>query len=106
MKPENLLDEIENANKISRRLFGVSLLKTVIALLIAVSLGFYVSNLTYGVNSWSVVQNLQAEVNDLKNNIDNLKKENAVLHKKYFDFQHLENESYRLNQNSQTTENR
>jgi len=98
MKADNLklLDEIEQANKISKRFFGVSFFKTVTALTFVVFLGLYVSHLAYGPNSWSVVQKLQTQVDDLKTNIENLKKENAMLHKRYFDFQVVENESSRL----------
>ncbi|MEF3192552.1 MAG: septum formation initiator [Campylobacterales bacterium] len=58
----------------------------------AIGAGIYVGNLLYGDNSYDVLRRLEQEELRLKEEIDTLKEENALLQKEYFEQKQLQGE--------------
>jgi cell division protein FtsB len=70
---------------------GVSFyLKIFSLLVVVVGFGVYVGDMLFGKSSLDVLLNLQSQKQILKQNVDTLKKENAVLQKEYFELKDLD----------------
>jgi cell division protein FtsB len=57
---------------------------------LVVILGIYVGNMLFGKSSLEVLSNLKSDKYKLEKRIDNLKKENSNLQKKFFELQQLD----------------
>lgn len=68
------------------RLIGLSFKVFTLTAIVVISLGIYIANLLFGNHSLSVLTDLQKEKRVLEIDIDRLKKENALLHKKYLEW--------------------
>ena len=82
----NFAKDIEPTIKKIEELIGLSIKVFLAASMIVIFLGIYIGNLIYGNNSLQVLQSLQKEKQMLKQEIENLKKENAALHKEYLEW--------------------
>ena len=82
----SFVEDIEPAIKKIEELIGLSIKVFLATSVIVIFLGIYIANLIYGNNSLQVLQNLQKEKQVLKQEIENLKKENAALHKEYLEW--------------------
>ena len=65
-------------------------LKVVLVILFSFLFAFYVFNLLFGDKSFSRMVDLQREKNILDKKVQNLKKENTILQKEYFELKELE----------------
>jgi len=65
-------------------------LKVVLVMLFSFLFAFYVFNLLFGDKSFSRMVDLQREKNILDKKVQNLKKENTILQKEYFELKELE----------------
>jgi len=65
-------------------------LKVVLVILFSFLFAFYVFNLLFGDKSFSRMVDLQREKNILNKKVQNLKKENTILQKEYFELKELE----------------
>jgi cell division protein FtsB len=65
-------------------------LKIVLVVLISFLFGIYVFNLLFGEKSLSRMIDLQKEYTVLDKKVKNLKKENSILQKEYFELKELE----------------
>ncbi len=73
---------------------GVSFyLKIVSLVVVVIGFGIYVGDMLFGKNSLDVLLNLQSEKQILEKSVDNLKNENAVLQKEYFELKDLDPDS-------------
>jgi len=91
---QNLLNEIDGANSTSKRLFGVSLFKSLFYLIVAILFALYVNLLVNGSNSLSVIENLEDQRKILKREIERLKQRNGYLQQQIFKLEVVE-DSYR-----------
>ena len=74
------IKEIEQVLGLSIKVFAVTAMVVVI-------FGVYISNLIYGNDSLKIVTNLEEERKFLQNRIVVLKQENAILHKRYLEWE-------------------
>jgi cell division protein FtsB len=65
-------------------------LKIVLVVLLSFLFGIYIYNLLFGEKSFSRMIDLQKEYKTLDKNVKNLKKENTILQKEYFELKELE----------------
>ncbi len=75
----NITDKFEE-------LFGLSIKVFIITSTIVIFLGIYIANLVYGDSSLHRLKSLQREKNRIKQEIYQLKIENAKLHKQYLEW--------------------
>ena len=78
--------DIEPTIKKIEELIGLSIKVFLVTAIIVIFLGIYIANLIYGNSSLQVLQNLQKEKQVLRQEIENLKRENATLHKEYLEW--------------------
>lgn len=69
---------------------SIGLPKIIFLSSLVIGLGIYVGILLYGKSSLSVLNELEAKEEYLETSIKNLKDENAILQKKYFELKGLE----------------
>lgn len=69
---------------------NLSISKVIFLILSMIFLGFYVGNLLFGVNSFKVLNTLEAKEQSLRVEIEKLKEYNAKLQKEYFELKGLE----------------
>jgi len=67
-------------------------LKIVLVVVVAIILGFYIFDLMMGKNSFLRMIELNNNLKKLDKRVKNLKKENAILQKEYFELKELESE--------------
>jgi len=67
-------------------------LKIILVIIVAIILGFYVFDLMMGKNSFLRMIELNNNLKKLNKQVTNLKKENAILQKEYFELKELESE--------------
>lgn len=89
MSNEELFEGIEERESITERLFGLSLLKFFLLILLVLGLGVYIGVILYGANSFEVFLGLQDYEEYLQNEINRLKDENAELQKEYFELKEI-----------------
>ncbi|GAX86988.1 conserved hypothetical protein [Lebetimonas natsushimae] len=65
-------------------------LKIVLVVLLSFLFGIYIFNLLFGEKSFSRMIDLQKEYQVLDKKVKNLKKENTILQKEYFELKELE----------------
>jgi len=68
-------------------IIGLSFKIFVVTATIVVIMGIYIANLIYGNNSLHRLEYLQQEKMIIKNNIEQLKQDNAKLHKQYLEWE-------------------
>jgi len=68
-------------------IIGLSFKIFVVTATIVVIMGIYIANLIYGNNSLHRLEYLQKEKAIIKNNIEQLKQDNARLHKQYLEWE-------------------
>ncbi len=71
-------------------LFGLSLKVFLLTATVVIGLGIYIANLVYGGNSIHRLENLQRKKEIIKQEIENIKEENAKLHKQYLEWSDAE----------------
>ncbi len=89
MTNEELFEGIEERQGITERLFGLSLLKFFLLILLVLALGVYIGVILYGANSLEVFLGLQDYEEYLQTEINRLKNENAELQKEYFELKEI-----------------
>ena len=89
MTTEELYEGIDDVQSITQRYLGLSLRKFFILMSIVLALGIYIGIILYGTNSIEVLFNLQEYEQYLKNEIVNLKNENADLQKECFELKEI-----------------
>ena len=82
----DFIKDIEPTIRRIEQILGLSIKVFLATSLIVIVFGIYVANLIYGNNSLMVVKKLEREREALQNDIVILKKENAVLHKRYLEW--------------------
>jgi cell division protein FtsB len=65
-------------------------LKIVLVILLSFLFGVYIFNLLFGEKSFSRMVDLEKEYKTLDKKVKNLKKENTILQKEYFELKELE----------------
>jgi len=78
--------DIEPMIRKFEELLGLSFKVFILTAIVVTVLGIYVANLLFGNHSLHVLQGLKDEKQHLKIEIEELKKENATLHKKYLEW--------------------
>ncbi len=68
-------------------------LKIFSLLVVVVGFGIYVGDMLFGKSSLDVLLNLQSDKQILQQSVENLKKENAILQKEYFELKDLDPDS-------------
>jgi hypothetical protein len=79
-------DDIVPYIKKLEEILGLSFKVFLLTSLVVSLLGIYVANLLFGTHSLQVLQNLKSENQAIEFEITELKKENALLHKKYLEW--------------------
>jgi cell division protein FtsB len=82
--------EIIDDNDIRRGNLFSSTKNILIILFVVVYLGFYIGQLLFGTHSLEVMLNLQGNKEQLLEEVDRLKEENAKLQKRYFELKEME----------------
>ena len=72
------------------QILGLSIKVFIATAIVVVLFGVYISNLIYGNNSLRIVTNLKEERKYLQEEILVLKKENALLHKRYLEWEDVD----------------
>ena len=83
----DVLDEFEEEEGGSSALFYLKIIGLVI---VVIGFGLYIGDVLFGKSSLDVLLNLQADKDTLTGKIKNLKDENAVLQKEYFELRQLD----------------
>ena len=86
----NFRRDIEPTIKKIEQILGLSIKVFIATAVVVVLFGVYISNLIYGNNSLRVANNLEEERIYLQKRILFLKKENAMLHKRYLEWEDVE----------------
>lgn len=86
----DLLDEIEAEQSLPSRYFGLSWKRLALLALIVVFSGIYIGIILFGENSLQVLLNLEEYESFLKDEVINLKTENADLQKELFELNELD----------------
>jgi cell division protein FtsB len=86
---EEFEEEIEKRESKSASFY----LKIFSLLVIVVGFGIYVGDMLFGKSSLDVLLNLQSDKQILQQSVENLKKENAILQKEYFELKDLDPDS-------------
>jgi len=71
------------------QILGLSIKVFLVTSIVVVLFGVYVSNLIYGNDSLKIVNRLEDERKYLQEKIELLKQENAMLHKRYLEWEDL-----------------
>jgi len=71
------------------QILGLSIKVFLVTSMVVVLFGVYVSNLIYGNDSLKIVNRLEDERKYLQEKIELLKQENAMLHKRYLEWEDL-----------------
>jgi len=79
-------EDIQPYIKRLEEILGLSFKVFLVTSFIVTALGIYVANLLFGNHSLQVLQNLKDEKVLMETQIDELKKENAKLHKEYLEW--------------------
>jgi len=87
---DDLFDDIDHAQSFPERYFGLSWTKLAVAVCSIVALGIYIGILLFGDNSLQVLLELEEYETYLKDEIEQLKSENAQMQKEYFELQELD----------------
>jgi len=82
----SITNDIEPIIRKFEELLGLSFKVFILTAIVVTILGIYVANLLFGNHSLRVLQGLKDEKQHLEVKIDNLKKENAKLHKQYLEW--------------------
>jgi len=69
------------------KIIGLSFKIFVVTATVVVIMGIYIANLIYGDNSLHRLEYLQKEKTIIKHNIEQLKQDNARLHKQYLEWE-------------------
>ena len=83
----NFSRDIVPAIKEMEKILGLSIKVFVVTAIVVVLFGVYISNLIYGNDSLKIVTNLEEERKFLQEEIVILKQENAILHKRYLEWE-------------------
>lgn len=86
----DLLDEIEAEQSLPKRYFGLSWQKLGLLALIVTFSGIYIGIILFGENSLQVLINLDEYESFLKEEVVQLKAENAALQKELFELKELD----------------
>ena len=86
----NFRRDIEPTIKKIEQILGLSIKVFMATAVVVVLFGVYISNLIYGNNSLRVANNLEEERIYLQKRILFLKKENAMLHKRYLEWEDVD----------------
>ena len=84
-----VLDEFEEETEESGS-SALFYLKVISLVAVVVGFGLYIGDVLFGKSSLDVLLNLQADKDTLTAKIKNLKEENAVLQKEYFELRQLD----------------
>jgi len=79
-------DDIQPYIKKLEEILGLSFKVFIFTSLVVTILGIYIANLLFGNHSLQVLQNLKDEKVLMRTQINELKKENATLHKEYLEW--------------------
>ena len=82
----SITKDIEPMIRKFEELLGLSFKVFVLTSIVVTILGIYVANLLFGNHSLRVLQGLKNEKQQLEVKIENLKEENAKLHKQYLEW--------------------
>lgn len=88
-----ILEELEESTRKNRHKDTKFYLKIFSLLVIVVGFGIYVGDMLFGKSSLDVLLNLQSDRSILEKSVDNLKHENAILQKEYFELKGLDPDS-------------
>jgi cell division protein FtsB len=84
-----ILEELDSKKESSKR-GTLFYLKIAFLIFIVISFGIYVGDLLFGKSSLDVLLSLQNDKEVLKKNVHNLKEQNAILQKEYFELRDLD----------------
>jgi len=84
-----LFGNLEESTSLSERYFGISTTKFLIALVVVIFSGVYISLLLFGDNSVTVLYDLEEYYSYLSTEVKDVKAENASLQKEYFELLEL-----------------
>ena len=87
---DELFEDIEHQQSLSEKYLGLSWSKLILAVVLIVLLGIYIGILLFGDNSLEVLLGLEEYEAYLKEEIERLKTENAVMQKEYFELKELD----------------
>ncbi len=85
----DVLDEFEEEGEEGRS-SALFYLKIIGLVIVVIGFGLYIGDVLFGKSSLDVLLNLQADKDTLTGKIKNLKDENAVLQKEYFELRQLD----------------
>ena len=86
---ESLFSDYDEHLSFSEKVFGLSTMKSVGALIVVICAGLYISLLLFGDNSVNVMLDLESKKDQIRADVTALKKENAKLQKEYFELLEL-----------------
>ena len=86
----NFRRDIEPTIRKIEQILGLSIKVFIATAMVVILCGVYISNLIYGDNSLRVANNLEKERKYLQEEIGILKKENALLHKHYLEWEDVD----------------
>ncbi|NCD11792.1 MAG: septum formation initiator [Epsilonproteobacteria bacterium] len=86
----DVLDEFDQEKKEGSENSALFYLKLISLIVAVVGFGLYIGDVLFGKSSLDVLLNLQADKDTLSQKIQNLKEENAVLQKEYFELRQLD----------------
>jgi len=89
MSKEELYEDIEHEESITQKYLGLSLKKFFFFVILVIFLGIYLGVILYGNNSVEVLLGLQDYEDYLKNEVVQLRKENAKLQREYFELKEI-----------------
>lgn len=93
MQADDRLLEDEERESLSERYFGLPTGKFLVAVGVVTVVGIYLGMIFFGDNSLSVLLDLEEHQNNLSEDIERLKAENAALQKQYFELKELDADS-------------
>jgi len=79
-------ENIEPTIRKIEEVLGLSFKVFVVTAVVVTLIGIYIANLLFGTYSLSVLQDLRKQEKTLERDIQNLKEENAKMHKKYLEW--------------------
>jgi len=88
-----ILEELEDITKKDAQKSPLFYIKILSLVVVVAGFGIYVGDLLFGKSSLDVLLNLQADKGTLSRKVVNLKNENAILQKEYFELKDLDPDS-------------
>lgn len=88
-----ILDEFKEVHAKKSPFRALLSLKFLTLIVIVIGFGIYVGDVLFGRSSLDVLLNLQSDKQHLESKIEELKKNNAILQKEYFELKELDPDS-------------